>query len=169
MWRTPVAGALDAGIGALVVQIANFWADLQGSLADDTAIISTEFCREGESVFLPSVVGVTVTPTGGSPAANSVKRASAQHLSFVARSSGGQRWIVYQYGFLADQIVDNTAPVPDDFRINPGEDATIDSTIGDLNGVFTTFCGNDGLQLTWQQYANMKINDNVLKKIRKGA
>jgi hypothetical protein len=168
-WRTPVAGALDASIGALIVEIGNYYADIQGGLSIDFAILSTTFARENSDIFLPSILGVTVAPAGGVPDPAAIKRASAQQLSFVGRTSGGNRGIVYQYGWVENLLGEPGGEVPDDFRINPGENATIDATIGDMNGVFTTFCGNDGLPLTWKLYANMKYNDNILKKIRKGA
>lgn len=167
-WRTPAAGALDAGIGAAIVDIGNYYADIQAGLSSDFAILSTSFARENEDIFLPSVLGVTVTPGGPTVSAPQARRMSTQSLSFVGRTSAGLRAVIYQYGWLQDQLVD-AVDAPDNFRLDPGEDATIDTAIADLNGVLVTLCGNDGNGITWYPYANLKFNDYWLRKARQGS
>jgi hypothetical protein len=168
-WRVPTAGALDANIGLGVVDIGNYYADIQGELVSDFAILSTSFARENEDIFLPSAVEVTVAPAGGDAVANRIKRDGATSWSWVGRTSGGLRAIIYQYGFIGFPLSEETDAKTDDFRLYGTESTFITDVTGDLNGFLDTLCGNDGLPITFYPYANLKYNDYWMRKSRQGA
>jgi hypothetical protein len=160
-YRCLVIGALFATIDVLINDVQTFYDAIADEIFDDWAILDVSVAAEGALVFIPhgTLTVAGVVPTVGLPA-----RAKASQISFVARTGSGNPAIVYQYGF-GEMIGDNV--IGDDFRINAGENATVDAAIAALQAS-TIMVGNDGSGTHFKNYANVKYNDNWEKKVRKG-
>lgn len=160
-FRCLVLGALFATVDALITDVQAFYDAIADEIFDDWAILDVSVAAEGALVFIPHG---TLTVTGAIPTVGLPARAKASQISFVARTGAGNPGIVYQYGW-GEMIGDNV--IGDDFRINPGENGTVDAAVAALQAS-TIMCGNDGATMNFKNYANVKYNDNWEKKVRKG-
>lgn len=167
--RVPTQGSSGVNIDAAITKMGAFFGALSANLSDDFIILAVDFAAENSTVFLPAS---SLSVTGSAPLADLTtnrKRAAAQHLSFVGRSTAGQRAIFFLYGYIGKLITDDADDIPDDFRYFGAEQADIQDATGVLNsseGIL--LCANDGVSASWSRYANAKYNDFWVGKTRQG-
>jgi hypothetical protein len=156
-----VSGSPTDNAGVLV-DVQAFLDALAGDMFDDWFVISTAAAIVDTDVFLP-VTGPVVS--GGGPVfAGSPPKYKAGSISFTGRTTSGLRAIVYVYG--TDYVIDGATP-GFDLRVYSTEDTGISNAVAALNGA-GFIVGNDGQQIVWNPYANVKTNDYWGKKVRQG-
>lgn len=128
----------------------------------DFTVLSAEFAAENSAFFFP-VEAPTVT--GGVSITGRPASAGAWSTSFIGRTGGGLRWVVYVYGVAVNPV--QTASVID-FRIGSLENATILAATNALGGFSSTLAGNDDLPVVIYPYVNGKYNDYWVKRLRNG-
>lgn len=153
--RGTTAGGLDAQKGSIRACF-NLGA---ANLADDFAWISAEYALTDSDDWFPTTLPAAVT--GAAPIASFSLQHRATHTSFNGRVVGS-RAAIYFYGFYWEQGVDTSA---DNGRVTPAEEAFVGDIATELSG--QAHAGN-GLQAIFHQYANIKVNDHLLKLLRRG-
>jgi hypothetical protein len=164
-WRYPANGTLGIGTAAAQAAIQAYYDLIASDLYDDFAVISCAYAVEDTDIFLPYS---SITVTGGTALPVGDVSVKAGAISLVGRTAGGQPAKIFQYGFSASNRGTGESQ---DFRINPGESASIDAAVEFLNALIGDFtlCGNDALGVTWYPYANVKDNDYWVKRVRQGS
>lgn len=163
-WRFQQVGVAGVNLAATVAAIQAVYDLLTPIMFDDWAVLDVSYADINSDVFLPTT-GLTALGTvaiaGTSP---SIK---AQAVSFVGRSLGGQPAKIAQFGVSTESFGEEQAQ---DYRISPGEDATIDGVIALLNTYSSPLLitANDILGIAWKTYANTKPYDFWVKKVRSG-
>lgn len=128
----------------------------------DFAILSAEGAFWNSDIFYPLTAP---TVTGAVSIAGRPASAAAFSTSFIGRTSGGLRWVMYLYGVAANPVQLATAT---DFRIASSENATILAATNALGDAGSTKCGNDMLPVIVYPYVNVKYNDYWTKRLRNG-
>lgn len=159
-WRLPGDPSL-AQIAAAEAVINGFYSALAPILWDDASILSVTVAGADSPVFLP--IASSLTMSGDTSIATATGSARSAAASFVGRTAGGLRVIVFQYGIA---MVPGESGTPSDFRWNPGEDVHIDDAVAALQGAGPALVGNDGLDAVWYSYVNFKDNDYWVGQVR---
>lgn len=149
------AAGLDAQVGSIRACF-NFMAD---KLADDFAWISAEYALTDSDDFFPR--GLPASVAGAVDPITFSLHQRVTSTNFNGRVAGS-RAAIYFYGIWWSR--DSGEPA-DNGRVTPLEDADIGTVATELSG--QAHAGN-GLQATFHQYANIKVNDHLLKLVRKG-
>jgi len=153
--RGTTSGGLDAQKGSIRACF-NFGAAV---LADDFAFISAEYALTDSDDFFPTTLPAAVT--GAADVSLFTLQQRATHTSFNGRVVGS-RAAIYFYGF---QWEDGIGSPRDNGRVTPAEAPFVGSIATELSG--QAHAGN-GLQAIFHQYANIKVNDHLLKLLRRG-
>jgi len=153
--RGTSAGGLDAQKGSIRACF-NFGASL---LASDFAWISADYALTDSDDFFPTTLPAAVT--GGQSAATFSLKQRCTSTNFNGRVSGS-RAAIYFYGFWWEDGLDTAG---DNGRVTPGEESFVGTIATELSG--QAHAGN-GLQAIFHQYANIKVNDHLLKLLRRG-
>lgn len=146
---------LDAQVGSIRACF-NIMAD---SLADDFAWISAEYALTDSDDFFPR--GLPAAVTGGQPIANFSLKQRCTSTNWNGRVVGS-RAAIYLYGIF---WTDGLGEVADNGRVTTAELVEVGSVATELSG--QAHAGN-GLQAIFHQYANIKVNDHLLKLLRRG-
>jgi hypothetical protein len=157
-WRiegVPDVTAVDAAIS----DIETYYTAVEAALYDDTAVTSIQFAQRDSDIFLP--VPATITVSGAVAASGRPRYDETAAWSFVGRTTGGLRMILYQYGVSSGSSFEGDS----NFRQTSGENVSVSNGVAALNG-FTWLVGNDGIVGSWYPYANMKYNDHWLRATR---
>lgn len=128
-------------------------------LADDFAWISAEYALTDSDIFLPRDVPAAVSGTIDPTTMGLKQRVTS--TSFNGRVAGSRAQIFF-YGFKWTEGIGNPA---DNGRVTVAEAAFIGSIVSELSG--QAHAGN-GQQARFNGYANIKVNDFLLSKVRKG-
>lgn len=153
--RGASAAALDAQKGSIRACF-NFGA---ARLMDDFAWLSAEYALTDDDVFYPTTLPAAVV--GAIPIVGLSAQRKVQSTNFNGRVAGS-RAAIYFYGFSWEAGFGQAA---ENGRITPAEEAFVTSIANELSG--QAHAGN-GLQAIFHQYANVKVNDHLLKLLRRG-
>jgi hypothetical protein len=146
---------LDSQIGS-IRECFNLMAS---RLADDFAWISSEYALTDSDDFFPR--GLPTAVTGTLAVADFSLHQRCMHTNFNGRVVGS-RAALYFYGVWWEHGPGTEA---DNGRATPTEWAAVGSVATELSG--QAHAGN-GLQAIFHQYANIKVNDHLLKLLRRG-
>lgn len=161
MWR--VASTVTDPT-ALTAKIALFLADIQASLWSDWAVEGAEFALADTDLFLPTTAPASPTGAGDISARRNTDKAFS--VSFIARSTGGNKGRMFLYGTSMVTGVRDT--VGNDFRLTSAESADVSAAIVRLNETSPALVCNDDNTAIWYEYVNMKYNDRWLRRLRRG-
>lgn len=146
---------LDAQIGS----IRACFNLMRPSLADDFAFISAEYALTDSDDFFPR--GLPTPVAGLIPVGDFSLKQRCTSTSYNGRVVGS-RAAIYFYGIFWDQ---GLGTVEDNGRVTPLEESFVGTVATELSG--QAHAGN-GLQAIFHQYANIKLNDHLLKLLRRG-
>lgn len=160
-FRFPRSSA--AGAHAQAAQyVAAFLTELESIMWTDWTILSAQYAMADSDIFLPATLPAGIAGTVDGSANPVSQRALA--LSFVGRSAGGHRGVVYVYG-LGFQPYSSSGAL--DFRLYGTENANIaDAATALSDGGIIDPVANDDEIITYYPYANVKYNDYWTRKIR---
>jgi hypothetical protein len=156
----------DVGIAARGQEVfTDFLAAMQPYLSNTWTIVGADVAGTDSDVFLPTTALPTL-PTLGAAAGDISYRPN--FLSFVGRSTSGNRASLYLYGVLASPTAASAAP--DDYRITAAEDSSIGDAVAALNGSGAGEGARaiDGNDAVWYPYANVGFNAYYQRKARQG-
>jgi len=161
LWRIQ-RGTGSTGLALMVSKVQQFLDTLTASRTTDWTEISAEYCPEDSSIFVPASLPGSAAGTATIPA-QPISQGIAS-ISFVGRSSAGQKARMFLYGTLFTPEL-GTA-VEDDFRISTGESGTISSAVAELNSGSPPIVASDDNDVSWYPYVNLKYNDYWLRQVR---
>lgn len=161
IWRV-VRGVTDPS--GLVGKVHSYLNAMVPALWSDFTILGADWALEDSDVFLPVTPPAAVTGANDASGAHTTDAAFA--FSFVGRSSAGAKHRVFQYGTTGAGAFGSV--LANDFRLNVAESAPIAAAVTALNELSPAVAANDGFGVTWYPYANMKYNDNWVKRLRRG-
>lgn len=154
--------AFSAAIPAKVTAWLNA---LHTAMWTDFTVLGADWAEVDSDVFLP--VEAPAPDAGTVAVGSSTSAAAASHISFVGRTVNGLRAVVFLYGTAI--FPDTSTTGLSDFRITNAERADISAAtaaLSELGG--PAYCGNDGATVNWYPYANLKINDHWVRRLRQG-
>lgn len=161
LWRVASSTTSPTGI---VGKVQAYYAAIQGFLFTDFVITGADWALADTDIFLP--VTPPASPSGANDPATAKPTDTAVSLSFVARSTAGGKGKFFQYGSSAGLLIhDNKAA---DFRFFGTEEAPIAAAVTALNELSPALVCNDDHTAVWYDYANIKYNDFVVRKLRRG-
>lgn len=132
---------------------------LVDQLPEDFAWISAEYALTDSDVFIPRAVPAAIV--GEQPVASYTLKQKCTSTNFNGRAAGS-RAALYFYGVLWGEGIGEPA---DNGRVTPAEQAEIGTVATELSGQAHA---NSGEQAIFHQYANIKLNDHLLKLLRRG-
>jgi hypothetical protein len=135
----------------------NVWA---GRLPEDFEFLSAEFALTDSDDFF--AMGLPTAVVGSQPVASYSLRQRCTSTNFVGKATDSRAGI-FLYGILWD---DGLGEEADNGRVFSAENALVPSSLAILN--VHGYAGN-GNTAAFKAYANIKINDGLLKKLRSGA
>lgn len=138
-------------------------APLVAYLPSDFAFVSAEVIPQDSNVSSPGNLPGAITGTVD-PADMSAED-KIRTLGWVGRSASTPMRL-FVFGFTIDTDV-TPADFKTDFRITAAELAAVSNSIAGLNAAGVP--ANNNLPGTWKSYVNLKVNDEWLKKVRKGS
>lgn len=164
LWRFPQVGVAGVNLAASVAAIQAVYDLLTPIMFDDWSVLDLSYADLNSDVFLPTTGLVAIGTESMVGLDPDIK---AQAISFVGRTVGGQPAKMAQFGMNVEGFVGDNG---NDFRISPGDDATIDGVIALLNTYNSPLliCGSDKLAVSWKAYANVKDYDYWVKRVRSG-
>lgn len=147
---------VTAGLGSVVRSLFNLFAE---DLASDFAWLSAEYAVTDSDDFIPTDAPAAIT--GGADVAGFTLNQRATSTNFNGRAVGS-RAAVFLYGVQWSVAIGQPA---ENGRVSAVEDARV--------GAAATLCSsnfwaNSGTLATFHPYANIKVNDHLLKLIRRG-
>lgn len=145
-----------SGKAEIISDLFDLFSDI---LADDFAWVSAEYALTDSDVFIPfatpTVVSGTVDPTTFSLH----QRVTSTNFNGKA---AGSRAAVYMYGLFWSR--DSGTPA-DNGRVTPAENADVGTAAGILSSNAVAGSGDGAF---FHNYANIKVNDHLLKLLRRG-
>jgi len=142
----------------------NFFNSLSSLLADDFAWVSAQWCQEDTTIFIPA--GSTPTAVVGTiDAATFTPYAAASCLHFPGKSDVSKAG-VFAFGVFFDPY-DTASPARNGIVLAT-ESAPVLAAISSLSGG-TAVTAVNGVTASWFNYTTYKVNDHVLKEVRKTA
>jgi hypothetical protein len=147
---------ITQGLGAFVRSLFFIYQD---TLASDFAWLSAEYAVTDSDDFVPMSPPAAVV--GGASLAGFSLKQRCTSTNFNGRAVGS-RAALYLYGIQWDEGLSSIA---DNGRVSPAEDPNVTAVAAIAT---TNFFANSGTQATWHQYANIKVNDHLLKLLRRG-
>lgn len=133
-------------------------------LPTDFAWLSAKFCAQNDIVFAP-VAAPTAGTAGLIDPATMSHMARACELNFIGRSVSTPTSMAF-FGYV--RSLDDPASPASNGRIFPAEDAKIGITRSLLIAENHLVAASGG-SVTWQAYANYKVNDHWLRIARRTA
>jgi len=129
------------------------------TLADDFAWISADYALTDSDVFIPAVLPASVT--GLKDVADFDLQQRCVSTGFVGRT-GGSRAAIYMYGVWWSTVTGTPA---ENGRVTAAEWAPVTTIKAALD---TNAHAGNGETAVWHAYANIKLNDHLLKLLRRG-
>jgi hypothetical protein len=161
IWRVASSVTDPTGIAA---KITLFLTDLAPVRFNDWTLVGGEFALADTDVFLPSPI--TAPATGSVSTSGAVLTDPAVSISFVGRTTLGNKARMFLYGTTFRDVV--TTSVGADWRVTSAENAAISDAIVRLNETSPAIVGNDDAVATWYEYVNVKYNDRWVRRMRRG-
>jgi len=161
LWRIE-RGTGTTGLAVTVAKVRDVLNTLTAARFTDWSEVSAEYAPEDSDIFLPASLpgadaGTVTVPTN--PISQSVLA-----ISFVGRSSAGQKARMFLYGVSFGPEV--AAASEDDFRTTVSENGAVAAAIAELNSGGPTIVASDNQNVTWYSYINSKYNDYWLRQVR---
>ena len=161
-WRHAGPGG-GTELGVLLADVQQYYDAIGPQMMDDWAILSVSYAMQDSDIFLPATYSLTAT--GEIATVLGQRSVKALCTSFVGRSTGGHRAVLYQYGmYWTPGDVDDIAA---DFRVNAADLPAVADAVGALNGTLG-LVANDGNAVAWYPYCNVKYNDYWERRLRTG-
>lgn len=135
---------------------------LNSLIWSDFSVIGAEGCMKDSSIFVPVSAP---TYTGSVATTGRPSSAAALSVSFMGRTTGGLRWTMFLYGL---NLNPQSVTPSQDFRVAASESTAIAAGIAALTARVADVCGNDGNQVVFYPYVNVKYNDYWVKRVRGG-
>lgn len=161
-WRVASSVTDPTGVAS---KMGLFLDDLAESMWDDWTIVGADFAAADTDIFLPA------TPPSFSGGAQAVSGShptdGAIAISFVGRTTGGNkaRFFLYGFAFVANVRVTEL----NDWKVLSSENsAGVGDAIVRLNETSPALVGNDDNTAIWYEYVNVKYNDRWVRKMRRG-
>ncbi len=150
---------------ALASKLVAFLNAIKTKRYNDWTVLNWAFCLSDSDVFLP-LTGVAAPDagSGGTPDAG-VKANGSRAVSWIGRSSGGQKHKFFLYGYAVG--VESGDGV--DFKVTSAEDSVVAAGYTALSELAPAHRASDNLNVSWYNYVNVKHNDYWVKRIRRGA
>lgn len=148
-----------ADVGAQKNSIRACFNMMAALLADDFAWISAEYALTDSDDFFPTTLPAAVVGAVDVSTLSLQQRATS--TNFNGRVAGSRAGI-YFYGIVWE---DGQGSPRDNGRVTPAEIPLIASVVAELSG--QAHAGN-GVQAIFHSYANIKVNDHLLKLLRRG-
>lgn len=161
-WRV---AADTESITGLVSKIELFLSDLAPRLWSDWTVLGGDFAPADSDIFLPAAA--PASPTGTGDPGDRVNTDKAVSISFVGRSSGGEKARMFLYGTTLAASFLRATP-GNDFKLLSTEVAQISDAIVRLNETAPNIVANDNNPVTWYEYVNLKYNDRWVRRLRRG-
>jgi hypothetical protein len=142
-------------------RISDLFTLFSAFLADDFAFISSEWALTDSDIFYPSA-SLPTAVVGEQLVADFSLQQRATSTGFVGRAAGS-RASLFLYGLWWD---DGAGTPRDNGRVTPAE-AT---EIGSATAICTSWAkAGSGEDAVFHNYANIKVNDHLLKLLRRGS
>jgi len=159
-WRlAPDTGPADLAVAA--DKVVAFFDALSTQVWGDTVITGWSYQLADGAFFLP--YGGPAWADGGVSASGRSPSQAALALGFIGRSIGGLRGGFFLYGVAINPVTLATAS---DFRLHSSEAAYISTAVAVLADTPPPLVANDGNDMIWYEYANVKYNDYWVRKSR---
>jgi hypothetical protein len=129
------------------------------TLADDFQWLSADYALTDSDVFIPAVMPTAVTGLYDVADFNIQQRCVS--TGFVGRAAGS-RSAIYLYGIWWAVA---TGAAAENGRVTPAEWAPVTTIKASLD---TAGHAGSGALAVWHDYANTKLNDHLLKLVRRG-
>lgn len=161
-----VRGFRGAGSGVVIANgraaLSGVFTALASRLAADFAWISAQYIPEDSSV---AQAAATPTAVVGTVLVNTFSlQDKVTSTGFVGRASTTPvRLFLWGLAYNPDLLPAN---IYADFKVLASEDAIFATAITGLNSA--GLAGNNNLPALWYQYANLKLNDFWLRRVRSG-
>jgi hypothetical protein len=150
----------DIGTGAgLAAPLAGLFSTFASQLAVDFAWTGAEYALVDSDDFIPTATPGAVV--GTRDISEFSLKARATSTNFNGRATGS-RAALYMYGVL---WLDGLGEAADNGRVTPAESAFVTTAAGICSA---NFAANSGTPAIWHDYANIKLNDHLLKLLRRG-
>jgi hypothetical protein len=152
-------GESGSAISGRAVDLHDMFLAAADILADDFAWISAEIALTDSDVFTPASLPGAVT--GLKDVADFNLQQRCVSTGFVGRAAGS-RAAIYMYGLWWSTVSGTPA---ENGRATVAEWATVTTITAILN---THAFAGSGELANWHNYANLKLNDHLLKLLRRG-
>lgn len=147
---------ITQALGGFVRSVFNTFV---ANLADDFAWLSAEYALTDSDDFIPTAVPAAVVGEAAASGFNLFHRVTS--TNFNGRNSGSRAGL-YLYGL---QWVISVGSPAENGRVSAAEDARVSTATAICT---TNFFANSGTAAVWHDYANIKVNDHLLKLLRRG-
>lgn len=147
--------------GDMAIAVSQFFAPLTEHLATDFSFLAASWAYAGSNVFVPTSA-LPSNPTGDINFGGKSKRVRATATCMSARGLTGGHARIYFFGYF--QADDLSNDIAQDGVVTELEDAFIatSKTVADAS-----FHASDGGGAIWYPRFTMKVNDDLLRLIRR--
>jgi hypothetical protein len=140
--------------------LSTIYGFFDAQLADDFAWISADVALTDSDVFVPATVPAAVT--GLSPIADFTPIRKITSATFSGRAEGSKARFSL-YGLI--WVLDDDAALGKDFIVTGAEYSAVADAVAEASGQF--FAGS-GQAASFYNQTTLKVNDFLLRKVRKG-
>jgi hypothetical protein len=147
----------------MIAKVGEFLTTLIPSLFSDFLATSAEYAPEDVDIFAPA--GLPTLVTGGAVIPPQPISQSTLSVSFVGRSSAGQKARLFMWGLQMSPEA-ASATTNDNFRITSSESAVVAAAVAELNQGFPQLIASDNNPVIFYSYVNTKYNDHWVARVR---
>jgi hypothetical protein len=151
---------ISTKMGAVLDTIAD------GGLYTDWTILTAEAVGSDDDAFLPCAA--PPQPTGTSTLTGTQPSDFITSLCFPGRSVNGGRARLFLYGNTFGHTFRTGSAAFNDFRLLGSEFPAIGDFVAALNELSPALVANDNGTVIWYNYADVKINDRWVRRLRRG-
>lgn len=144
--------------------VEDFLSALMPILHSSFTILGADSAAADSELFFPSSPPVGIG-TGGVTDGDEAWR--PLFGSFVGRSLGGSRCVVFVYGVMTNPL-SGSSSAENDYRLVSAENPAVAGAVGVLNSLAAPFTGIDGTEARWYSYMNIGLNGYYQRKRRRG-
>lgn len=157
LWRI-ARGTGTTGLALMVAKVGDFLTAVKVARFTDWTIISAEYAPEDVDIFAPAAVPSPDAGTATIP--TNPKSQSTFAVSFIGRSTAGQKARFYVYGWDGSPEISVGPAVADDFRLYSAESGTVAAGVAELASGAPDIVASDNFSVIWYSYVNGKYNDH---------
>ncbi len=157
-------GTNPDGIGTLSNTLHDVFNAFASKLASDFEFISNEYALTDSTVFIPLAVPAAVT--GVIAPSDYTPFQKITSTIFSGRSTNGRsRFSLYGVQWFYGDVADDPDTIPYDGIVSGAESAAVVAVRAIANG---SYCSGEGIVAHWYNQATVKVNDHLLKLVRRG-